>query len=164
MYSEACGRFSALKPWCGVRRLTRSWCSWSGPGDRGRSERSVAALRWWHGTSGKCTCPGLWLSHGYGTAGTGAWGKRGRHVKRDRCSLNNCFDTLHHSCSICHHLLGCKSNRISSLTCVTTCFTGCHCLMTVIRWDAYLPAFLTKPTSASTAWQMSQQKQSGCQL
>lgn len=27
-----------------------------------------------------------------------------------------------------------------------------------------LPAFLTNPTSASTAWQMSQQKQSGCQL
>uniref|UniRef100_A0A3Q1IR20 Uncharacterized protein n=1 Tax=Anabas testudineus TaxID=64144 RepID=A0A3Q1IR20_ANATE len=34
----------------------------------------------------------------------------------------------------------------------------------VIRWDTYLPAFLTNPTSASTAWQMSQQKQSGCQL
>uniref|UniRef100_A0A3Q3W6L7 Uncharacterized protein n=1 Tax=Mola mola TaxID=94237 RepID=A0A3Q3W6L7_MOLML len=27
-----------------------------------------------------------------------------------------------------------------------------------------LPAFLTNPTSASTAWQISQQKQSGCQL
>uniref|UniRef100_A0A8C4DB60 Uncharacterized protein n=1 Tax=Dicentrarchus labrax TaxID=13489 RepID=A0A8C4DB60_DICLA len=27
-----------------------------------------------------------------------------------------------------------------------------------------LPAFLTNPTSASTAWQRSQQKQSGCQL
>lgn len=97
MYSEACGRFSALKPWCGVRRLTRSWCSWSGPGDRGRSERSVAALRWWNGTSGRCTCPGLWLFRGYSTAGTGAWGKWGRDVKRDRCSFNNCFDTLHHS-------------------------------------------------------------------
>uniref|UniRef100_A0A672GIV3 Uncharacterized protein n=1 Tax=Salarias fasciatus TaxID=181472 RepID=A0A672GIV3_SALFA len=29
---------------------------------------------------------------------------------------------------------------------------------------ANLPAFLTNPTSASTAWQISQQKQSGCQL
>lgn len=37
-------------------------------------------------------------------------------------------------------------------------------IKTVIRWDTYLPAFLTNPTSASTAWQMSQQKQSGCQL
>lgn len=27
-----------------------------------------------------------------------------------------------------------------------------------------LPAFFTNPTSASTAWQISQQKQSGCQL
>lgn len=34
--------------------------------------------------------------------------------------------------------------------------TGCR------RTD--LPAFLTNPTSASTAWQISQQKQSGCQL
>lgn len=30
--------------------------------------------------------------------------------------------------------------------------------------QSYLPAFLTKPTSASTAWQISQRKQSGCQL
>lgn len=30
--------------------------------------------------------------------------------------------------------------------------------------SSYLPAFLTKPTSASTAWQISQRKQSGCQL
>lgn len=30
--------------------------------------------------------------------------------------------------------------------------------------ETHLPAFFTKPTSARTAWQRSQQKQSGCQL
>lgn len=34
-----------------------------------------------------------------------------------------------------------------------------------LEWDnTCLPAFLTNPTSASTAWHISQQKQSGCQL
>lgn len=33
-----------------------------------------------------------------------------------------------------------------------------------VQMKTDLPAFLTNPTSASTAWQMSQQKQSGCQL
>lgn len=41
--------------------------------------------------------------------------------------------------------------------------TGCH-RRGYEYTSLYLPAFLTKPTSASTAWQMSQQKQSGCQL
>lgn len=50
---------------------------------------------------------------------------------------------------VCNHLL-CRLSR-------------CY-IKTIIRWDTYLPAFLTKPTSASTAWQISQQKQSGCQL
>lgn len=56
-------------------RLTRSCCSWSGLGDTGRSWRSAAAPQWWRDTSGKYTCPGHGLSHGYDTGDTNAYGK-----------------------------------------------------------------------------------------
>lgn len=89
-----------------------------------------------------------------------------RGVEEERKSSDDVLTDRVTAAQKCYYLLG--FNRVSHRldVCVTTCFTSCHAVIywMVIRRDTNLPAFLTKPTSASTAWQMSQQKQSGCQL
>lgn len=103
----------------GVERLTRSCCSWSGPGGRGHSWRSVAALRWWRDTSGKYTCPGRELSRGCGTAGTGAW-------VQERSGVVTLVKEVCHDLSESTFPPPCFYREVSAFVCVNICLYTCR--------------------------------------